>query len=211
MYHIIKYFPELTSAQKSRFENLGELYNYWNQRINLISRKDIKSLYLHHILHSLSIARVIQFRPRTKIIDIGTGGGFPGIPLSILFPEAQFYVIDSIGKKIKVVDAIIAAMGLKNCHAKKIRAEDINDQYDFIIGRAVTNLFQFVKIISDKVSNKCFNSLNNGVLYLKGGNITEEIKSLPYKTEIFNISDFFKEPFFETKIIVYINLINNLK
>jgi len=211
VYHIIKYFPELTSAQKSRFENLGELYNYWNQRINLISRKDIKSLYLHHILHSLSIARVIQFRPRTKIIDIGTGGGFPGIPLSILFPEAQFYFIDSIGKKIKVVDAIITALGLQNCHAKKIRAEDINDQYDFVLGRAVTSLSQFVKIISDKVSNKCFNSLNNGVLYLKGGNITEEIESLPYKTEIFNISDFFKEPFFETKIIVYINLINNLK
>ena len=211
MYHIIKYFPELTSSQKSRFENLGELYNYWNQKINLISRKDIKSLYLHHILHSLSIAKVIQFSPNTKIIDIGTGGGFPGIPLSILFPESQFYFIDSIGKKIKVVEAIIAALGLKNCQAKKIRAEDINDQYDFIIGRAVTNLSQFVKIISDKVSSRSFNSLNNGILYLKGGNITEEIKSLPYKTEIFNISSFFKEPFFETKIIVYINLLNNSK
>jgi len=211
MYHIIKYFPDLTATQKSRFENLGELYNYWNQRINLISRKDIKSLYLHHILHSLSIARVIQFKPHTRIIDIGTGGGFPGIPLSILFPEAQFYFIDSIGKKIKAVQAIIAALGLKNCHAKKIRAENINDQYDFIIGRAVTNLSQFVKTISDKVSNKCSNSLDNGILYLTGGNITEEIKSLPYKTEIFNISSFFKEPFFETKIIVYINLINNLK
>ena len=211
MYHIIKYFPDLTATQKSRFENLGELYNYWNQRINLISRKDIKSLYLHHILHSLSIARVIQFNPHTRIIDIGTGGGFPGIPLSILFPEAQFYFIDSIGKKIKAVQAIIAALGLKNCHSKKIRAENINDQYDFIIGRAVTNLSQFVKTISDKVSNKCSNSLDNGILYLTGGNITEEIKSLPYKTEIFNISSFFKEPFFETKIIVYINLINNLK
>jgi len=211
MYHIIKYFPDLTATQKSRFENLGELYNYWNQRINLISRKDIKSLYLHHILHSLSIARVIQFNPHTRIIDIGTGGGFPGIPLSILFPEAQFYFIDSIGKKIKAVQAIIAALGLKNCHAKKIRAENINDQYDFIIGRAVTNLSQFVKTISDKVSNKCSNSLDNGILYLTGGNITEEIKSLPYKTEIFNISSFFKEPFFETKIIVYINLINNSK
>lgn len=211
MYHIIKYFPHLTATQKSRFENLRELYNYWNQRINLISRKDIKSLYLHHILHSLSIARIIQFSPHTKIIDIGTGGGFPGIPLSILFPEAQFYFIDSTGKKIKVVEAIIAALGLKNCQAKKIRAENINDEYDFIIGRAVTNLSQFVKIISDKISNKSFNSLNNGILYLTGGSITEEIKSLPYKTEIFNISSFFKEPFFETKIIVYINLINNLK
>jgi 16S rRNA (guanine527-N7)-methyltransferase len=211
MYRIIKYFPELTSTQKSRFENLGELYNYWNQRINIISRKDIKSLYLHHILHSLSIARVIQFRPHTQIIDIGTGGGFPGIPLSILFPEAQFCFIDSIGKKIKVVEAIITALGLKNCHAKKIRAENINDQYDFIIGRAVTNLTQFVKMISDKVIKKSYNSLNNGILYLKGGNITEELESLPYETEIFNISSFFKEPFFKTKIIVYINLINSLK
>jgi 16S rRNA (guanine527-N7)-methyltransferase len=208
MYHIIKYFPELTSAQKSRLENLGELYNYWNQRINIISRKDIKSLYLHHILHSLSIARVIQFRPRTKIIDVGTGGGFPGIPLSILFPEAQFCFIDSIGKKIKVVEAIISALRLKNCHAKKTRAENINDQYDFILGRAVSNLTQFVKIISDKVINKSFNSLSNGILYLKGGNITDEIKTLPYKTKIFNISSFFEEPFFETKLIVYINLTN---
>ena len=211
MYHIIKYFPELTSTQKRRFENLGELYNYWNQKINIISRKDIKSLYLHHILHSLSIAKVIQFRPHTKIIDVGTGGGFPGIPISILFPEAQFYFIDSIDKKIKVVEAIITALGLKNCQAKRIRAENINDKYDFIIGRAVTNLSQFVKIISDKVSSRSFNSLTNGILYLKGGSIEEEIKSLPYKTEIFNISTFFKEPFFETKIIVYINLINKLK
>lgn len=206
MYHIIKYFPDLTPIQKNRFENLGELYNYWNQRINIISRKDIKSLYLHHILHSLSISRVIQFNPMTKIVDVGTGGGFPGIPLSILFPEAHFYFIDSTGKKIKVVEAIIAALGLKNCQAQKTRAEDISDKYDFIIGRAVSNLSRFVKIISDKVSDRSFNSLQNGILYLKGGDVKEELKSLPYETIVFNIYDFFKEPFFKTKIIVYIKI-----
>jgi 16S rRNA (guanine527-N7)-methyltransferase len=206
MYHIIKYFPDLTPAQKNKLENLGELYSYWNQKINIISRKDIKSLYLHHILHSLSIARVIHFNPMTKIADVGTGGGFPGIPLSILFPEAQFYFIDSRGKKIKVVEAIIAALGLKNCQVKKSRAEDIGGKYDFIIGRAVMNLPQFVKIISDKVSSRSFNSLHNGILYLKGGAVKEELKSLQYKTEIFDIYDFFKEPYFKTKIIVYIEI-----
>ncbi len=209
MHYIVKYFPDLASNQKDRFEYLGELYNYWNQKINIISRKDIKSLYLHHILHSLSIAKLIQFKPRTKIIDVGTGGGFPGIPLSIMFPEADFYFIDSIGKKIKVVKEIINELGLINCQAERIRAQDISGKYDFITGRAVTNLTQFVKIISDRVSSKCFNSFNNGIFYLKGGKIAGEIKSLPYKAEIFNISGFFEEPFFETKMIVYINLTNN--
>ena len=200
MHHIIKYFPGLNSIQKSRFENLGKLYNYWNQKIN------IKSLYLHHILHSLSIAKIIQFKAGTKIIDIGTGGGFPGIPLSILFPGAEFWFIDSVGKKIKVVESIINTLGLINCKAKKIRAEDFNEQYNFIIGRAVTNLPEFIKIITGNVSNKCFNSLNNGILYLKGGDITEEIKSLPYQIKTFDITDYFKEPFFKTKKIVYIDL-----
>ena len=207
MHHIIKYFPGLYSIQQSRFENLGKLYIYWNQKINIISRKDIKSLYLHHILHSLSIAKVVQFKPGTKIIDVGTGGGFPGIPLSILFPRAEFWFIDSVGKKIKVVESIIDTLGLTNCKAKKIRAKDFNEQYDFIIGRAVTNLPEFIKIITDKVNNKCFNSFNNGIFYLKGGDITEEIKSLPYQTKTFNITDYFKEPFFKKKKIVYIDLI----
>jgi 16S rRNA (guanine527-N7)-methyltransferase len=207
MHHLIKYFPDLTDVQLSRFEKLGELYNYWNARINIISRKDINSLYLHHILHSLSIAKVIQFKSGTKIIDAGTGGGFPGIPLSIFFPDAEFYFVDSIGKKIKVVEAIIDELELNNCKARQIRAEDVTGQYDFILGRAVTNLPRFISIISDKVSNKCFNSLDNGVLYLKGGDINKEIKSLPYRTQIFNIIDYFKEPFFETKKIVYINMV----
>ena len=208
MHHLIKYFPDLTSEQQSRLKKLGELYNYWNTRINVISRKDVKSLYLHHILHSLSIARVIQFKPGTKIIDVGTGGGFPGIPLSILFTDAKFYFIDSISKKIKVVEAVINALDLKNCEARQIRAEDVTGQYDFITGRAVTNLSKFVSLMSGKVSYRCFNSINNGIIYLKGGDIEEEIKSLPFKAEIFNISGFFKEPYFETKKIVYISLVN---
>ncbi len=207
MHHIIKYFPGLSSIQQSRFENLGKLYNYWNKKINIISRKDIKSLYLHHILHSLSIAKVIQFKPGTKIIDVGTGGGFPGIPLSILFPGSEFRLVDSVGKKIKVVASIIDTLDLANCKTEKVRAEDFNEEYDFIIGRAVTNLPGFIKYIDGNVSNKCFNSFNNGILYLKGGDITEEMSSLPYQTKTFNIYDFFKEPFFKTKKIVYIDLV----
>jgi len=209
MHNIIKYFPDLSTTQQSRFRKLGELYKYWNTRINVISRRDIKNLYLHHILHSLSIARVIQFQPGTRIIDVGTGGGFPGIPISILFTDAEFYFVDSVGKKIKVVEAVIDALDLNNCKAIHVRAENVAGKYDFIMGRAVTNLSKFVTLMSGKVSNRGFNSIKNGIIYLKGGDMEEEIKSLPYIVKIFNISDYFNEPFFETKKIVYINLISN--
>ncbi len=208
MHHILKYFPDLTIEQQIRFKKLGELYNYWNTRINVISRKDIKNLYLHHILHSLSIARLIQFKPGTRIIDVGTGGGLPGIPLSIFFADAEFYFIDSVRKKIKVVESIIDELDLKNSKAMQVRAEDVTGQYDFIMGRAVTILPKFVTLMSGKISHRCFNSFKNGIIYLKGGDMEEELRSLPCKTEIFNISDYFSEPFFETKRIIYINLVN---
>ncbi len=208
MHSIVKYFPGLTSEQKDKFEKLGDLYKYWNTKINVISRKDINSLYLHHILHSLSIGKVILFKPLTRVIDAGTGGGLPGIPLSILFPETTFHLVDSTGKKIKVVKAIIDTLKLKNCSAENIRAEDASGKYDFVISRAVGTLPSFVKMIQNKVSKKSVNTFENGVFYLKGGDILHEINSLRYEYQIFMISEFFKEPYFETKKIVYINMIS---
>jgi 16S rRNA (guanine527-N7)-methyltransferase len=205
MHQILKYFPDLTSEQQSRLIRLGELYHYWNTRINVISRKDIKNLYLHHILYSLSIVRLIQFKAGTRIADVGTGGGLPGIPLSIIFTDSEFYFIDSVGKKIKVVNAIIDALDLKNSRAIQARAEDVTVQYDFITGRAVTNLTEFVTILANKLSPHSFNSINNGILYLKGGDVEEELKSLPYRSKVFKISDYFSEPFFETKKIIYVS------
>ncbi len=205
MHQILKYFPDLTSEQQSRLTKLGELYYYWNTRINVISRKDIKNLYLHHILHSLSIVRLIQFKAGTRIADVGTGGGLPGIPLSIIFTDSEFYFIDSVSKKIKVVNAIIYALDLKNSRAIRARAEDVTGQYDFITGRAVTNLTEFVTILASKLSPHSFNSLNNGIIYLKGGDVEEELKSLPCRSKVFGISDYFSEPFFETKKIIYVS------
>ena len=205
MHQILKYFPDLTSEQQSRLTRLGELYYYWNTRINVISRKDIKNLYLHHILHSLSIVRLIQFKAGTRIADVGTGGGLPGIPLSIIFTDSEFYFIDSVSKKIKVVNSIIDALDLKNARAICARAENVTVQYDFITGRAVTNLTEFVTVLASKLSPHSFNSLNNGIIYLKGGDVEEELRSLPYRSKVFKISDYFSEPFFETKKIIYVN------
>jgi 16S rRNA (guanine527-N7)-methyltransferase len=205
MHQILKYFPGLTNEQQNRFVKLGELYNYWNKRINVISRKDISNLYLHHILHSLSIVPLIRFIAGTRIADIGTGGGLPGMPLSIIFTDSEFCFIDSVSKKIKVVNAIIDALGLKNCRAICARAEDVSGQYDFITGRAVTKLPEFVTLLVDKLSPRSFNSLKNGIIYLKGGDVEKELKSISYRSEIFRISDYFSEPFFETKKIIYIS------
>ncbi len=205
MHHILKYFPELTALQQKQFEQLEELYRFWNARINVISRKDMDELYVHHVLHSLSVARLISFVPGTKILDVGTGGGFPGIPLSILFPDSSFLLIDSIGKKIKVVNNIATSLGLKNCTGKQIRAEDITGKFDFIISRAVTRLPVFLQWVKDKIEIKKKNSIPNGIIYLKGGDIEEEVHAIKNSVKIYSVSDYFDESFFETKKIVYIS------
>ena len=179
------------------------LYKSWNNKINVISRKDISDLNIRHVLHSLSIAKIIEFIPETKILDVGTGGGFPGIPLAIMFPEVSFHLTDSIGKKIKVVKAISNELGLKNVVAEQIRAQNVNQQYDFVISRAVTNMTDFIKIVDGKVSTSSQNSLANGILYLKGGDLTNELKQLK-NVKTFNISSYFNDIFFESKKIVYL-------
>ena len=171
-------FSDLTDSQIKQYESLMSLYESWNNKINVVSRKDISELNIRHVLHSLSIAKIIKFIPETKILDVGTGGGFPGIPLAIMFPEVSFHLIDSIGKKIKVVKAISDELGLKNVVAEQIRSENVNQQYDFVISRAVTNMTDFIKIVDGKVSSKSKNSLDNGILYLKGGDLTNELKQL---------------------------------
>jgi 16S rRNA (guanine527-N7)-methyltransferase len=201
---ILKYFPELTSGQQEKFRELERLYRDWNEKINLISRKDIDHLYEKHILHSLSIAKIIRFKSMTSILDVGTGGGFPGIPLAIFFPEVKFHLIDSIGKKIKVVQEVSEKLSLKNVKAEQIRAEDVEDQYDFVVSRAVTRLKPFYCWVRDKFLKGGFNSLDNGILYLKGGELDEELKELGKKAKVFELSDFFEEEFFETKKVVYL-------
>lgn len=202
---IFKYFPELTDSQKQQFTQLGELYNYWNKQINVISRKDMDNFYLHHVLHSLSIAKVIEFKDHTEIMDAGTGGGFPGIPLAILFPEAKFYLVDSIGKKIKVVNEVVQSLGLKNVKAEQKRVEQVNRTFDFIISRAVTSLPDFLHWTSYKFHNKSFNQIQNGILYLKGGEIQKELNELrKVRKKIYNISVYFEEDYFETKKLVHI-------
>ncbi len=201
---ICKYFPELSKEQLSRLKQLQELYLEWNSKINLISRKDINNFYERHVLHSLSIAKVIHFKKGTNIMDVGTGGGFPGIPLSILFPDSLFYLIDSIGKKILVVKTIADELGLKNVLAKKIRVEEINHSFDFIVSRAVTNLPVFFNLVKNNIHKNGFNELPNGIFYLKGGNIDEELKKLKRKYKIYELSNYFTEDFYKTKKIVYI-------
>ena len=202
---ILKYFPDLTPLQIEQFTKLYDLYIDWNSKINVISRKDIDEIYSRHVLHSLGIAKVIQFQPGAKILDVGTGGGFPGIPLAILFPETQFYLIDIIAKKIKVVQEVAKGLGLKNVKAEQKRAELIKEEFDFIVSRAVTNMPDFVKWTKDKTKKNSNHKLKNGILYLKGGDLTEELAV--YKTvQLYNLPDFFEEDFFETKKVVFLPL-----
>ena len=205
MEEILKQFPDLSDNQILQFQKLQGLYEDWNSKINVISRKDIDELYTRHVLHSLGIAKIIEFRPGSRIMDVGTGGGFPGIPLAILFPEVDFYLIDVIAKKIKVVNEVAAGLGLKNVKAEQKRAELVKQEFDFIVSRAVTNMPDFVKWVDDKVAKKQNHELANGILYLKGGDLTEELKAFPKATE-YNLSDFFTDEFFETKKVVHLPL-----
>lgn len=202
---LLSYFPHLTEIQINQFKELQNLYEDWNSKINVISRKDIDELYTRHILHSLGIAKVIDFKPGTKIMDVGTGGGFPGIPLAIMFPEVDFYLIDVIAKKIKVVNEVASALGLKNVKAEQKRAELVKENFDFIVSRAVTNMPDFVEWVSDKVRKDSKHELKNGIVYLKGGDLTEELSSFPNATQ-YDLSEFFKEEFFETKKVVHLPL-----
>lgn len=204
MLHIIqKYFPELSPEQVSQFEQLHELYSFWNNQINVISRKDIDLLYERHILHSLGIAKVMQFKPGTKILDVGTGGGFPGIPLAIMFPGSDFVLVDSIGKKIKVVNGVAESLGLKNVNAFQSRAEEVKDKFHFVVSRAVTEFPVFYSWIRNKFLKENFNELPNGILYLKGGDLQEEFGRYFEKSVFYELKDYFEEEFFETKKVVY--------
>jgi 16S rRNA (guanine527-N7)-methyltransferase len=205
MNEILKYFPNLTDLQKKQLQQLDFLYHDWNEKINVISRKDIDALYTKHILHSLGIAKIIKFEPGTFVLDVGTGGGFPGIPLAILFPETRFYLIDVIAKKIKVVQAVAEALELKNVKAEQIRAENVKGDFDFIVSRAVTNMPDFVSWVKLKIKKNNKHELKNGILYLKGGDLTEELKDFPKATE-YNLADFFEDEFFETKKVVHLPL-----
>ncbi len=202
---IIKYFPQLSDVQIQQFEALQEIYEDWNSKINVISRKDIESLYLKHVLHSLAIANVVKFKPNAKILDVGTGGGFPGIPLAILFPKVQFHLVDSIQKKIKVVKAVTETLKLKNIMAEHLRAEQVNGRFDFVVSRAVTTMPSFVPWVKNKLKKKYNHPLPNGILYLKGGDLVEELSTYP-KATIHPISGFFEEEFFDTKKVVYLPL-----
>lgn len=205
MNEILKYFPDLTEVQKEQFKQLDFLYHDWNEKINVISRKDIDSLYTKHILHSLGIAKIMKFVPGSYVLDVGTGGGFPGIPLAILFPETRFYLIDVIAKKIKVVQGVSEALGLKNVKAEQIRAENVKGDFDFIVSRAVTNMPDFVSWVKTKIKKQQKHELKNGILYLKGGDLTEELAAFPRATE-YNLADIFEDEFFETKKVVHLPL-----
>lgn len=205
MESILASFPNLTPLQIQQFEALYPLYVDCNSKINVISRKDIEELYTRHVLHSLGIAKVISFQPNTKIVDVGTGGGFPGIPLAILFPECQFHLIDVIGKKIKVVNKVAAALELKNVKATQTRAENLKEKYDFVVSRAVTNMTDFVAWVKPHIAKTSKNQLPNGILYLKGGDLNEELAPFP-KAQLFELASFFNEDFFETKKVVYLPL-----
>jgi 16S rRNA (guanine527-N7)-methyltransferase len=203
---IYQYFPDLTEQQKNQFNKLFALYKEWNDKINVISRKDVDNLYVNHVLHSLGIAKVISFKPGASILDVGTGGGFPGIPLAILFPQTQFHLVDSIGKKITVVKNVAEGLGLRNVRAEQIRAEQIKDEYDFIVSRAVTRLKEFYGWIHSKAKKKSIHEMDNGILYLKGGDLDEELAELKRLHQVFDLPQYFKEEFFETKKVVFVPL-----
>ncbi len=203
---ILKYFKDLTEEQKNQLAQLKDLYTEWNEKINVISRKDIDSLYLHHVLHSLAIAKVIQFQPGSNILDVGTGGGFPGIPLAILYPETNFHLVDSIGKKIKVVNEVANALGLKNVTAEHTRVQQVKTKFDFIVSRAVTAFPAFVNMVRKNCKTENINALPNGIIYIKGGDFEDEVKQYGKKISLFNCTDFFAEHFFETKKVVHLTL-----
>ena len=200
---ILKYFPDLTEKQIKQFSQLQDLYTEWNAQINVISRKDMDNLYIKHVLHSLAIAKVIDFVDGSKILDVGTGGGFPGIPLAILFPKVEFLLVDSIGKKIKVVNGVKDSLGLTNLRAQNTRAEQVVGQFDFVVSRAVTKMKVFQQWVRKRISAKQKNNLFNGILYLKGGDLTEELRGIK-NVELYDIPNFFEEDFFETKKVVHI-------
>ena len=200
---ILKYFPDLTEQQIEQFEALLSLYKEWNAKINVISRKDIDELYLRHVLHSLAISKVMPFANGSSILDVGTGGGFPGVPLAILFPEFQFHLVDSINKKLKVIKGVVDALSLENIKTTHSRVEAINEQYDFIVSRAVTSMPEFTKWVKGKIRKEQINDFKNGILYLKGGDLSDELKQYT-RVKLFPLTDYFKEDFFETKKVVYL-------
>ena len=203
---ILKYFPNLTERQREQLAALLPLYEEWNSQINVISRKDMEHFYEHHVLHSLAIAKVMEFASMTEVLDVGTGGGFPGVPLATMFPDARFTLIDSIGKKIKVVNVVIGRLGLTNSKAMQIRAEQLDGEYDFVVSRAVTTLGEFVPWVKGKISKTQYNKLRNGILYLKGGDLTNELFTFRHKVKTWDISEWFEEEFFETKKVIYLPL-----
>ncbi len=204
MEEIIKYFPKLTPIQQQQFSQLGELYKEWNEKINVISRKDIDNLYLHHILHSLAIARYVNFKPQTRVLDFGTGGGFPGIPLAVMFPECSFKLIDRTAKKIKVAKEIADSVGLKNVVAEQMSGEEEKGKYEFVVSRAVMPLNDLLKIVRKNISKEQFNALPNGLICLKGGDIQEEIRQVRKIADVTTISNWFKEPWFKEKNVIHV-------
>lgn len=206
---IREYFPDLNREIFSKFTRLPPLYSEWNEKINVISRKDIDQIAERHVLHSLAIAKFIQFKPETRILDVGTGGGFPGIPLAIMFPESEFHLVDSIGKKVKVVNEVSSALDLQNVTTSQIRAEQVAEKFDFVVSRAVTRMKPFLEWVKSKFSEKSFNDRSNGVIALKGGDLSEELSEIKRPYMEVNVSDYFRKEFFETKKIVYVSMVKD--